>query len=179
MSQPRFSKATIAIHWLTLLLIIAVYCTMEFRGIFERGTEARELMKTLHYSVGLSIIGLTLLRLVLRFSQPYPAIEPPPAMWQHKLAALVHLAIYGFLIAMPLLGWLILSAEGKAILWFGMELPALVASNKESAELFEELHEIIAQVGYVLIGIHAVAAILHHHVFRDNTLKRMSLKGYS
>ena len=179
MSQPRFSKATIAIHWLTLLLIIAVYCTMEFRGIFERGTDARELMKTLHYTIGLSILVLTFVRILLRFSQPYPAIEPTPAMWQHKLAALVHLAIYGFLLAMPFLGWLILSAEGKPILWFGVELPALIASNQDSAELVEELHEIIAQVGYVLIGLHAFAAILHHHVFKDNTLKRMSLKGYS
>ncbi len=118
------------------------------------------------------------MRLVLRFSQPYPAIEPTPAVWQHKLAALVHLAIYAFMIAMPLVGWLILSAEGKVIPFFGFELPALIAANSESAELFEEIHELVAQVGYALIGLHAVAAIFHHHIVKDNTLKRMSLKGY-
>lgn len=178
MSQPRYNKATIAIHWLTLLLMITVYCTMEFRGMFERGSEPRELIKTVHYMLGLSIFFLTFVRLALRFSQPYPAIEPAPAVWQHKLAALVHLVIYAFMIAMPLLGWLILSAEGKAIPFFGLELPALIAPNDESAELFEEIHELVATFGYALLGFHAVAAIFHHHILKDNTLKRMSLKGY-
>jgi cytochrome b561 len=82
------------------------------------------------------------------------------------------------MIAMPLVGWLILSAEGKAIPFFGFELPALIAPDPESAELFEEIHELVAQVGYALIGLHAVAAIFHHHIVKDNTLKRMSLKGY-
>jgi len=178
MSQPRYNKATIAIHWLTLLLMIAVYCTMEFRGEFERGSEPRELMKTAHYMLGLSIFLLTFIRLALRFSQPYPAIEPPSAVWQHKLAALTHLTIYAFMIAMPLLGWLILSAEGKVIPFFGLELPALIAPNEGSAELFEEIHELVATFGYALIGLHAVAAIFHHYIVKDNTLKRMSLKGH-
>ena len=77
-----------------------------------------------------------------------------------------------------MLGWLILSAEGKAIPFFGLELPALMSPNDESAELFEEIHELVATAGYALLGLHAVAAIFHHHIVKDNTLKRMSLKGY-
>ena len=79
---------------------------------------------------------------------------------------------------MPLLGWLILSAEGKVIPFFGLELPALIAPNEGSAELFEEIHELVATFGYALIGLHAVAAIFHHYIVKDNTLKRMSLKGH-
>lgn len=177
MSHTRFRQPTIIIHWLTLLLIVAVYCTMEFRSVFERGSEPRELMKTVHYMLGLSIFFLTFIRLAFRFTQPYPAITPTPARWQHQIATIVHLTIYLFMLAMPLLGWLILSAEGKAIPFFGMELPALIAANEESAHLFEEWHELLASFGYGLIGLHAVAALAHHYVAKDNTIKRMWFKG--
>lgn len=177
MTAPRFSRATIVIHWLVLLLMIATYCTMEFRGMFERGSDARDAVKTLHFMLGLSIFLLTFVRLTVRFSQPYPAIVPEPKAWQHKLAAATHLLIYGWLLVMPVLGWLILSAEGKAIPFWGLELPALMAENHDWAEWFEEIHEVLASFGYLLLGGHAAAAIVHHHLLKDNTLLRMSLKS--
>lgn len=176
MSQAKYNKATIAIHWLVLVMMIITYCTMEFRGIFERGSDGRELMKTVHYLLGLTIFFLTFLRMAIRFRFPYPAIEPTPPLWQHKLAALTHLVIYVWMFALPLIGWLILSAEGKAIPFWGMELPALIGENHDTAELFEEVHEAVATFGYVLLGFHAIAAIYHHHVVKDNTLMRMKLK---
>lgn len=176
MNNSRYSVPTIALHWLTFLLIIAVYVTMEFRGSFERGSPERDLMKMMHYMLGLTVLGLTVLRLWFRSRQSYPAIEPAPPAWQHKLAALVHLGLYALLIGLPLVGWLILSAEGKAIPFWGLELPALIAPNDELADTFEELHEWLANAGYALIGIHALAAIYHHHIVKDNTLLRMKLK---
>ncbi len=176
MSTSRYSFPTIALHWITVLLIIAVYCTMEFRSSFERGSPERDLMKTVHYMLGLSVLLLTVARLWFRSRQPYPAIEPVPPVWQHKLAALVHLALYALLIGLPLLGWLILSAEGKVIPFWGLELPALLAPNEELAGSFEDLHKLLAEAGYALIGLHALAAIYHHHIVKDNTLVRMKLK---
>ncbi len=176
MSTSRYSFPTIALHWVTVLLIIAVYCTMEFRSNFERGSPERELMKTVHYMLGLSVLLLTVARLWFRSRQPYPVIEPVPPVWQHKLAALVHLALYVLLVGLPLLGWLILSAEGKVIPFWGLELPALIAPNEELAGIFEDLHELLADAGYALIGFHALAAIYHHHIVKDNTLVRMKLK---
>jgi len=66
-----------------------------------------------------------------------------------------------------------LSAAGKPIPFFGLELPALVAPDKALASQVKELHETIGKVGYVLIGLHAVAALFHHHVMKDDTLTRM------
>lgn len=173
MSPHRYSRGTIALHWITVLLIILVYCTMEFRGLFERGSPERDLVKSVHYMAGLLVLGLTVLRIYWRSRQSYPPIEPVPAPWQHKLAALVHLALYMLLLVMPLLGWLILSAEGKVVPFFGLQLPALVATDPQVAEWAEELHELIAQAGYALIGLHAIAALWHHYGKRDNTLLRM------
>lgn len=176
MNKPKYSKATIWLHWLSLLLIAGVYITMEFRGSFERGSPGRELMKSMHYMLGLTLLLLTIFRLWFRSRQSYPPIAPPQPAWMHWLAKGVHLALYLLLLGMPLLGWLILSAEGQTIPFWGLELPAFMASSAEWAELFEEVHQWIAQAGYAVIGLHAAAALFHHYVKRDNTLVRMSLK---
>ena len=85
----------------------------------------------------------------------------------------MHLALWLFLIAMPVLGWLTLSAQGKPVPFFGLTLPPLVATDTTLAGTLKELHETLGSVGYWLIGIHALAALLHHYVMKDNTLRRM------
>lgn len=174
--QPRFSRLTVAIHWLTVLLFIGVYVSMEFRDIFERGTPGRDLMKTSHYWFGICILLLLAVRLFARFSQPTPVIVPPQPHWQHLLAKVVHLAIYLLMLGMPLLGLFLLSADAVPLRLFGTELPTLIAANAATAEWLEDIHEIGATIGYYLIGIHAVAALFHHYLLKDNTLVRMSFK---
>jgi cytochrome b561 len=85
----------------------------------------------------------------------------------------MHVALYVLMIGLPLVGWLILSASGKPVPFFGLQLPALVGENKALADLFKEIHETGGTVGYFLIGLHAAAALFHHYVVRDNTLRRM------
>jgi len=77
------------------------------------------------------------------------------------------------MIAMPVLGWLALSAGGKADAFFGLQLPALIASNEALAGQLEEVHEILGTVGYWLGGAHAAAALFHHYVLRDGVLRPM------
>ena len=85
----------------------------------------------------------------------------------------MHLALYVLMIGMPLLGWLLLNAEGKPAPFFGLELPLLVDKDPVLAERLEELHEFGAVAGYWLIGLHAAAGLFHHYFSRDNTLTRM------
>ena len=82
-------------------------------------------------------------------------------------------------LSVPLGGWLILSAEGDPVPFFGLTLPPLVAPDKELAETIEEIHETAGTAGYWLIGLHAAGALFHHYVVRDNTLLRMLGRGRS
>jgi cytochrome b561 len=170
----KFNPIIIALHWLMLLLIVAVYLFIEFRGLFPRGSEPRELMKTLHFMLGISVFFLVFLRLVVRFSTKAPDIIPAPKFIEALLAKLMHIALYIFMIGMPLLGWLILNANGKAVPFFGLQLPMLISENKDLGKLLREIHEIGGSIGYFLLGGHALAALLHHYVKKDNTLLRMS-----
>ena len=173
--SPRnaYNPALIGIHWLTLLLLIAVYLLIELREIYPKGSDPRELMKTWHNMLGLAVFGLVFIRLALRFAFRAPPITPQPPAWQHSFALAMHLELYAFLVVMPLLGWLTLSAKGKPIPFFGLQLPALIGESKSVATSIKEIHEIGGTVGYFLIGLHAAAALFHHYVVRDDTLRRM------
>lgn len=172
-SPDRYSFASIVLHWLMLALIVGVYAAIEFREFFPKGSEPREALKTWHFMLGLSVLGLVWLRIAARlvWNPPRPLVDEPE--WRQIAARLVHFALYVFMIGMPILGWLILSAEGKAIPFFGVGLPALVEASKPLAEQIEEVHEVGGTIGYWLIGFHAAAAMFHHYVLRDRILVRM------
>lgn len=172
-ARTSFHPLTIATHWATLVLLAAVYATMELKGLTPKGSGAREAMKHWHFALGLAVFGLVALRLALRAIFPAAPIVPAPPAWQQRLAAAMHVALYLFLVAMPLLGWMTLGAKGAPVLLFGWELPALAAPDRELARGLKEVHEAIGTIGYGLIGVHAAAALFHHYVMHDNTLVLM------
>ena len=169
----RYGSLSIGIHWLMLLLFIAVYGCIELRSFYPKGSDLREALKTWHFMLGMLVFVLVWLRLAARLSGPAPGIKPEPATWQQLSAKLMQLALYALMIVMPLSGWLLLSATGKPIPFFGLELPALIGANKGLASQIKEIHEFLGTAGYYLIGLHAAAALYHHYIMRDNTLTRM------
>lgn len=170
---PHYARVSIVLHWLMLVLLAAVYACIELRGIFPRDSAARNLMKDLHFMLGLSVFVLVWLRLAMRLVHRAPPISPKPPAWQTGLAHLVHLLLYLLMIGMPLAGWLILSAADKPVPFYGLELPHLIGPDLDLAKFIKGWHERIGTWGYWLIGLHALAGIYHHYVKRDNTLLRM------
>ena len=108
-----------------------------------------------------------------RASTRSPEIVPAPPAWQERVAKLAHVALYALMITLPMLGWLALSAEGRPITLAGVPLPMPIGPDKEWVKPLEKIHEIVGQAGYALVGLHAAAALWHHHVMRDNTLALM------
>lgn len=173
-NKTAYGAASIGLHWLMLLLLAAVYACMELRGIYPKGSALRDGIKAWHYMLGLSVFGLVWLRIGFQWAGGTPDIKPAPPTWQMRIALPMKLALYALMIGMPLLGWSLLSAEGKPIpYFFGWQLAPLIGANKELAAQIKELHETFGTLGYFLIGLHAVAALVHHYIVRDNTLRRM------
>jgi len=172
-SSERYNTMTIALHWLMFVLLAAVYACIELKGLFPKGSDPREALKALHFMLGLTVLVLVLPRLAFRLLGPTPAISPEPPAWQQTSAHVAHLLLYVLMLFMPLAGWLLLSAAGKPIPFFGLQLPALIAENKDLAEWLKEIHETVGEIGYYLIGLHVLAALYHHYVQRDNTLSHM------
>lgn len=169
----RFGAPMIALHWLILLLMAAAYATMEFRGLVPREGSGRFVMRAAHYSLGLAVLALVIVRILVRASRGAPPIVPPLSALNAAAAKLGHLALYALMIVLPLLGWLAYSAEGRVMAPFGLPLPMLIAQHQDWVKPLEGAHEIAGKIGYVLVAVHAAAALWHHYVVRDNTLALM------
>ena len=174
-ARPRYSPALRRLHWLMALLILAAYLLIEQRGLFPRGSGARTAMVQGHFWVGLTVFVLVWWRLATRRRDGAPAIAPPLDRWSALVAKLLHLALYAYFIVMPVLGLATAWTDGKAvnIPFTGIALPALLAENKALAHTLEDLHGSLGEAFYWVIGLHVLAALYHHLVRRDDTLRRM------
>lgn len=169
----QYRKSTISIHWLAFFLIIGVYASIELRVFFEKGTDMRDAFKMWHFMLGLTVLLSLVVRIMARLAGTTPEISPQPPQWQMIIAKIAILTLYFLMIFLPITGWLMLSAKGKVIPFFGLELPALISPDKDLGKQIKEIHVLVATFGYYLIGLHMLAALYHHFFLKDNTLKRM------
>ena len=85
----------------------------------------------------------------------------------------MHLALYLILVGMPIAGFIGRTLAGRVTYFFGIALPMLLDTNKDLAENIFDVHGLIGNIAYYLIGIHAAAALYHHYFQKDNTLLRI------
>lgn len=173
-SASRFSTPSIVLHWLMAVMLVGLVVAIELHEAFPKGSDMRTLLVRGHFMMGITVFGLVWVRLLMRLLGPTPAIVPAPPVWQDRAGRLVHLVLYALMLALPLVGWLLVNAKGRPVpYFFGLQLPTLIEASRPLAETLEEVHEALAQTGIVLVALHTVAAIYHHHVQKDNTLRRM------
>jgi cytochrome b561 len=171
--QTRYGSASIAMHWLMVVLIALTYLFIELRTMFPRDSPERGLMRATHASLGLLILLLVAVRLVAVWRGGRPLITPAPPAWQSFAARTVHGLLYLLMIGMPILGWLLFNARGGQAPFFGLELPALIGPDEALGKRLRSIHGLLGNVGYALIALHSLAAIVHHWLWRDDTLRRM------
>ena len=171
----RFTPTQRRLHWLMALLVVVAYFLIEQRGLFSRGSVGKAAMVQGHFWTGLTIFVLALWRLSVRRRHGAPPVTPVLDRWNALAATSLHVALYLFLLVQPMLGLATTWTDGKAVLipFTKIALPALLAPNKGLAHTLEDLHGTIGTVFYWVIGIHVLAALWHHLVRKDNTLKRM------
>ena len=175
-ASPRFAPGLRRLHWLMAVLILLVYLAIEQRGIFPRGSGGRVFMMQSHFWLGLSVFVLVFWRLALRHKHGAPPVTPALPRWQAVPAAAIHLALYAFFIGMPLLGLATAWTDGKDVLipFTQVAIPPLLGENEALAHELEDLHGEIGELFYWVIGLHIVAALYHHFIRRDDTLRRMT-----
>ncbi len=173
-TTDRYGSLSISMHWLMVLLMVAVYMAINLHELAPKGSDLRAELKVWHFILGFGVFALVFARLATRlFSGSAPRITPPIPRWQKRSSDIMHVVLYVFMIGMPVLGWFAVSAKGAPVFFFGLQLPALIGQNKELYDLLKETHETTGTIGYYLIGLHATAALIHHYVIRDNTLLRI------
>lgn len=175
-TTSRFSAGQRRLHWLVFILVAVAYATIELRGEFARGSMARTLMVQSHFWMGITVLLLLAPRLWLRIKRGVPPITPALPGWQAAIGGLMHWLLYAFLLVQPVLGLMTAWTDGKEVMlpFVGIALPALMAPNADLAHQLEDLHKTIGSAFYWIIGFHIAAALYHHVVRKDDTLRRMA-----
>ena len=174
-SVVRYRPALRHLHWLMAVLILFAYAAIEQRALFPRGSGLRAAVVQSHFWLGLTVFALALWRLALRRRMAVPPITPVLSKWHAALLRTMHVALYAFFLAMPLLGLATAWSDGKQVLvpLTDIALPALLPPDASLAHTLEDLHGRIGRAFYWVIGVHVLAAGWHHLVRRDDALRRM------
>lgn len=160
---PRYGALVGGMYWAMLLLLAAVYaCTLIGYSV-QLSNSAHEALETLHSVFGLGILGLFGLRLLIRLIDNEPPMQPPMVQWQARATRGLQWALYLFMLVMPLGGWLILNASGVSLAFYGLELPVLVAPDKEWVSTLKVVHAFGAMLGYLLVGLNILALLYGHY----------------
>lgn len=170
---PTYDPTAKAFHWLTALLVIGLLAL----GIWMVGLPL-SLQKAKVYSwhkwAGITVLSLTVLRLLWRHLRPPPPLPATVTALDRRLAPLGHAALYVLLFAMPVTGWLMSSAAGIPVVWFGLwQLPDLVAKDDALFRTLQSTHHILSRVLIAVVLIHVAAVIRHDVLRRDGILRRM------
>lgn len=127
-----------------------------------------------HKWAGVTLLAIVVLRLVWRMLHTPPALPTTMPSWQHKASDFSHIALYVLMLTVPISGWLMSSAEGFPVVWFGVvPLPDLVPKDKALAESLKLAHKILNYSMLALVCLHIAAALKHQLIDKDGVLGRM------
>jgi len=168
----RYGIVAQLFHWAVVALIITQFYLANKAEDLALGPAKIATLAT--HDFGMTIFGLALLRLIWRWFNPVPALPTGSPAWQRRAAHVSRWALYGLIFITPLFGWMMSSAGNFPVSWFGvLPLPDLVQPDTARYEFFHEVHEVLASALFVIALLHAVAALKHHCIDKDNGLRRM------
>jgi cytochrome b561 len=192
-SSARYTAVAVTLHWATALLVVAMipvgwWMSDAVMDPALRGKAGQAFQ--LHKSVGLTILALSVLRLIWRLVHKAPPLPQAMPGWEKVAAKATHWAFYALMIALPISGWVYTSAGYSvsferffpvATSWFGLfEVPHIgpVATQSEAARksigvAAMSAHSAMVWGVIVLAGLHVAAALKHHFFNMDDVLTRM------
>lgn len=165
------------LHWLLGLALIGVFALGLYMADLPFSPQRLKLYSW-HKWVGMTLLALSLFRLVWRLTHRPPALPASLAQampaWQHQAHHATHHALYLLFLAVPLLGWAYTSAAGFPVVLFGLwQMPDFVPASKELADLLKPLHRLSAYAMAALVVLHIAAALKHQWLDRDGLVLRM------
>lgn len=172
-TTSRYGLIAQFLHWSVVIGIILQYI---WAWRIDNADSIREQFNlvTMHKSIGMTVLGLVLLRLLWRAFNKPPPYPSSMRTWEINAANFTHALLYLLILLMPLTGWMYTSAAGYGAEFFGLiNIPDFVPTSERLEEFMHEAHEMIAYAIPVVVAVHVLAALRHHFVFKDDVLKRM------
>jgi len=171
--RTRYSAVAQALHWATAVLVLAAFIYGPGGSEQRVYSAARDFDRQLHETLGLTVLALVVLRLAWRTVDERP--DPPRVTrWLGIAAKVVRIALYVLLFSVPLTAitgaWL----EGHPVTPLGgMEIPPMLALSHDTGATIASIHTWLGDTILWVAGLHALAALYHHFVLRDDVLASM------
>jgi len=175
-TETRYGALAMLLHWGMALLIVLLACLgLYMVSLPDAGYDREKItLIVVHKALGMLALVLVALRLAWRLLGVLPRAIASAPTWQQVAAHVMHLLLYALMLAVPLTGCIMSSAGGYPLSFFGwFEVPDLVAENQRLFPFFIELHAWLAWTLVGLVVLHVAAALRHHFVLRDASLRRM------
>ncbi len=172
MSIQYFSKAARVLHWLMAVMIFA----MLFIGVgmVASVSERHQWLINLHKPLGIAILLLVIVRLGVRFTHVTPPLPADLPSVQKLAAKLSHVLLYALMLALPLVGWAMISAAGDPVmLSSSVRLPALLAADAPTFAVLRKAHTYLAYLLFATVLLHLAAALFHAWIRRDEVVASM------
>ena len=172
-TAESYGSVAIALHWLMAIIIITLIAVGFYMGGLPDGDDKWKIYG-IHKATGLIVLCLASFRWYWVLTNPKPK---PLENWSKLDTALSHATkwiLMLMMLTMPIAGIIMSRASGNAIDFFGLfTIPAFAEKNESLANLAHEAHEIGGIVIAIIIVLHILAALKHHFISKDSTLKRM------
>lgn len=173
-SLPEKYPANLRIlHWLMAAMIVGLLVSGLMMGDLDKGSPLRDQVYFLHKSFGVAVLILAFLRLIIRLFSTIPPLPDMISATERRFAYLGHLALYGFMFALPISGIVMSNGYGFAVPFFGLELPRIMEANRDIGHFAKEAHEYMAFALIGLIGLHVLGALKHLVKGRINLFRRI------
>ena len=169
----RYTRTAIFLHWLVALGLIGTFSM----GFYMEGlplSPDKLKLYSWHKWAGISLLAVIVVRLAWRLAHTPPALPDSMGSGAKRAAHAGHWLLYALMLLIPFSGWLMSSAQGFSVVWFGvLPLPDLVAKNKELGELLKNVHALLNYTLLVAVIGHIAVALHHHFIRKDGLLTRM------
>ena len=174
-TQENFGLVSKFLHWLMAILLISLFAVGLYMTELEYYDSLYHTLPWWHKSIGLSVMGLLVLRFIWKAINSAPQALRSHKKWEVSLAHIIQNLFYGLMLLIGISGYFISTAKGKGIEFFNFfEVPAITqALEEDRADLVGEVHEILAITLIIFAVLHAMAALKHHFIDKDETLRRM------
>lgn len=173
-TERTYGSVAKTFHWLLFLMLAFLVAAGNFLASMPKGPD-KLAAAGMHKSFGLIVLALVLVRLAWRLVNVTPKDPDGTTPIEAFLGHAMHWGLYVLMIAQPLSGILMSQAAGQPVSLFGLlEVPTLVSPDESAAKLYHAGHGTIWIVLVVAVVGHALAALYHHFVKKDDVLVRMS-----
>lgn len=161
------------LHWLMAVMILGLLALGIYMHDLPLSPQKLELYAW-HKWMGVTVFLLVWLRLAWRVTHRPPALPKTLSPVMRVAAHAGHAVLYVLMVVIPLSGWLMSSAKGFQTVWFGLlPIPDLVGRDKALGDFLQQVHEVLNAVLMLTLAGHVAAALWHHFVVKDDTLRRM------